>query len=139
MSVNLRFTLNGRRKLVYFSHGGSNLYKAEVFAAYLQQYSNAVINKVSIAKSRIKEGTPTPGEIGSVHLYAKLLIKDIDETGLTYAIILPAPDYDIFEGVDDKNRLHVLPAIGEGITQAYIDLADLNFEYKDGYLCGSSV
>jgi hypothetical protein len=134
MAASIRFEKNGRRSTTYLSHGGSNLYATEQFAKALHKYSLAAVTKVSCTQIRVPGGLGDggSGDYGSVFLYAKLLIKCLDD-GKTYGILMSSPKASMFE--EDQS---VKQAIGEELTQAYATFAGKSFEYKEGWLFGAS-
>jgi hypothetical protein len=133
MSCSLRFEKDDRRKVVYLSHGGKNLYKLEQFASWLQGYSLGAITEISATQTKTLQGQTQEGQYGAVTLYAIVKMKTADE-GKPFWVILPAPDVSIFE-----TNQQVTPDFGIACAEKYSILAGTTLLFTEGALCGSSV
>jgi hypothetical protein len=131
MSVSIRFEKDEKRTIVYFSHGGQNLFNAKTFAAWLGGYSLAKITKVGATQADIiTDTTERSGDYGSVQLYAQVMIRSAAD-GKRYAVMCPAPDSSIF----DENQ-EVTPEFGILCANKYSIMAGVTFTFLEGALCG---
>lgn len=130
--INIEFIKNGQHATAYSPFGGTNLYQAEQFARYLQQYTLANIVKVGATQVRvITGGQESTGDFGAVGLYAHLWF--LDATGKNFGFKVHAPKASMFE--DDNS---VKESIGIAIAQRLSTVAGQTISYKEGWLCGSS-
>lgn len=136
MSATIRFQTGTRRKAEYLSFG-TNLYKVQRFAERLASYTTAGITKVSVTSSKMLSIPEKSGSIESLELFAKLLIRH-RATNKMYGLMVPAPDYSIFEG-STGDGTQVKQAIGALMTQYYTEMCGEVFDYEDGWLVGSTL
>lgn len=131
MSVNIRFEKDGKRNVIYLTHGGRNLYNAAAFATWLGGYSLAKITKIGIAEAQIMTNTTErSGDYGSVSLYAKVNLRSV-ANGTLYAVQLVAPDSGVLN--DDQE---VTDDFGNAVADRYSGLAGSAFTFEGGALCG---
>jgi hypothetical protein len=133
MSVGIRFEKNERRNIVYFSHGGQTLANAQAFSNWLVAYSLAAITKVAATQATLVAGSAGSGDYGSVHLYAKVLMRSAGDKKI-YAVIIPAPVSSIFTADQE-----VTEEFGIECAARYSILAGATFTFVSGALMGDSV
>lgn len=135
MPAELRYAL-GKQFDVFYLSDGDTIAAVENFASFLNTYTCAAINYGSVIHSKVLDGWQSSGTYNNLNFLAKLHL--IASVGNTRRMIpLPAPLDIMFED-DGRGGFRVKQSIGDLFADAYSQLANTEYSFQRGALCGSA-